>query len=61
MGDIEKDRCDFCKEVKSIERTYLYPTLYKKSEDLTINNHLYNQGDYFIIIKTCNDCGKPKM
>jgi len=60
-GEIEKDKCDFCKEIKSVERTYLRPSKYNKSNDLTINNHLYNQGNYFIIIRTCNDCGTPKI
>jgi len=60
MGEQEQDKCDFCKEVKPVERTYLRPSKYVKSFDLTVNNHLYNQGDYFIIIKTCADCGTPK-
>lgn len=60
-GEIEKDKCNFCNEVKAVERTYLKPTKYEKTTDLVINNRLYNQGDYFIIIKTCNDCGKPKF
>jgi len=59
-GTCEVDKCDFCHEIKTVERTYLSPNKYVKSTDTTINNHLYNQGDYFIIIKTCNDCGTPK-
>ena len=58
-GDIEMDKCDFCKEIKQVERTYLYPSKYVKSEDLVVRNHLYNQGNYFIVIKTCSDCGNP--
>jgi len=60
MCDIEKAKCDFCKEIKQVERTYLYPSKYIKSSDSTSNQNLYNEGDYFIIIKTCTDCGKPK-
>lgn len=58
--DIEQDKCDFCKEIKSVERTYLRPSKYKKIDDIIINQHLYNEGNYFIIIRTCNDCGIPK-
>lgn len=61
MSDIEQAQCDFCKEIKSVERTYLKPSLYIKSKDNTTNQHLYNEGDYFIIIKTCDTCGKPKQ
>lgn len=60
MNESEIDKCDFCKEVKPVERTYLKPSNYIKSEDLNINNKLHNQGDYFIIIRTCSDCGLPK-
>ena len=61
MGfNIEFDKCDFCKEEKPVWRTYLRPSKYVKSEDPTVNQHKYNQGDYFIIIKTCDDCGEPK-
>ena len=60
-GDIERDKCDFCKEIKQVERTYLKPSKYNKDvTDISINRKLYNEGDYFIIIKTCNDCGTPK-
>ena len=61
MGDIEKDKCDFCKEIKQVERTYLKPSKYvKDTTDVFTNNKKYNEGNYFIIIRTCNDCGKPK-
>lgn len=59
-GDIEVNKCDFCKQVKPVQRTYLEPSEYVKSKDPIANNHLYNQGDYFIIIRTCSDCGVPK-
>jgi len=59
-GTCEVDKCDFCHEIKTVERTYLKPSKYVKNDDGVINNHLYNQGDYFIIIKTCNECGVPK-
>jgi len=55
---IEIDTCHFCQEVKPVERTYLYPSKYKKLKT-NFNNKLYNEGDYFIIIKTCKDCGIP--
>jgi hypothetical protein len=58
MGDVEMDSCDFCKEVKPVERTYLRPSWYVKSDD---SNHLYNEGNYFIIVKTCSSCGPPKL
>jgi len=60
-GTVEQDLCDFCHENKLVERTYLRPSKYIKSDDSVINNDLYNQGSYFIIIKTCCDCGKPKI
>lgn len=59
-GSIEMDLCDFCHEIKAVERTYLRPTKYEKSEDPKINCKLYNEGNYFIIIRTCNECGVPK-
>ena len=57
---IEQDKCDFCKEVKPVERTYLRPTKYVKPTEIEKSSKLYNEGDYFIIIKTCTDCGTPK-
>jgi hypothetical protein len=58
MGDIEMDKCDFCNEVKHVNRTYLHPSKYIKPEgDERLK--LYNEGNYFIIVKTCNDCGAP--
>lgn len=61
MCDIEKDLCDFCHESKPVERTYLKPSKYIKPEKFEDYDELWNQGDYFIIIKTCSDCGKPKI
>ena len=58
MGDIEISECDFCKEIKPVMRTYLKPSKYIKPLDDS-QYSLYNEGDYFKIIKTCNDCGKP--
>ena len=58
-GSIEMDKCDFCQEIKQVERTYLYPSKYVKEQGAFINNTLYNEGDYFIIVKTCADCGTP--
>lgn len=60
-GEIEVDVCDFCHETKSVERTYLRPSKYEKSNDAVVSQHLYNEGSYFIIIRTCYDCGKPKV
>lgn len=60
MGEVEVDKCDFCHEIKSVSRTYLRPSKYIKSEDDVKNSKLYNEGGYFIYIKTCNDCGEPK-
>ena len=54
--DIEINNCDFCKGLKQVERTYLRPTNEPKKK----TNEMYNEGDYFIIIKTCSDCGTPK-
>lgn len=58
-GEIEFDKCDFCKEEKPVWRTYLYPSKYQKPESFEERNKLYNQGDYFIYLKTCADCGDP--
>lgn len=60
MGNIEQDKCDFCKEIKAVERTYLRPSKYVKPQDDS-KYMLYNEGNYFIIIKTCNECGTPKL
>ena len=59
-GDVEQDCCDFCREIKPVERTYLRPSKYVKPESFEEYDKLYNQGGYFIIVKTCNDCGVPK-
>ena len=59
-GDIEQAICDFCHEIKPVQRTYLIPSKYIKSQDPAVNEHLHNEGDYFIIIRTCHDCGIPK-
>lgn len=59
-GSVEIDKCDFCHQTKAVERTYLYPNKYNKPISFEEYNKLYNQGNYFIIIKTCNDCGIPK-
>lgn len=61
MGEIEKDFCDFCKQNKPVERTYLKPSKYVKKKNNALNNKLYNQGDYFAIIRSCFDCGIPKV
>ena len=58
-GCIEMDKCDFCQEVKQVERTYLHPSKYVKEQRAFINKTLYNEGDYFIIVKTCSECGTP--
>ena len=60
MGDIEKAVCDFCREVKPVKRTYFYPSKYKKPDDIKDQVKLYNEGNYFVHIKTCFDCGEPK-
>lgn len=61
MGHSEFDKCDFCHQEKVVERTYLRPTKYIKSEESEEYLKLYNEGSYFIIVKTCSDCGKPKI
>ena len=58
-GSIEMDKCDFCQEIKQVERTYLKPSKYVKEQGAFINKTLYNEGDYFIIVKTCSECGTP--
>ena len=56
MVEVEIDKCDFCKKEKQVLRTYLHPTNSPKEK----SNELYNEGDYFIYVKTCLDCGAPK-
>ena len=58
-GEIEFGKCDFCKEEKPVWRTYLYPSKYQKPELFEQRRILHNQGDYFIYLSTCNDCGDP--
>ena len=58
-GSIEMDKCNFCQEIKQVERTYLQPSKYVKEQGAFINKTLYNEGDYFIIVKTCSECGTP--
>lgn len=60
-GHVEMDKCDFCQEVKPVERTYLRPSKYVKPESPEEYLKLYNEGGYFIIVKTCSDCGVPKV
>lgn len=59
MGDTEMAKCDFCHETKSVTRTYLYPSRYKKPTTPEGRQALYNEGDYFTYVKTCIDCGEP--
>ena len=59
-GDVEVDVCDFCKQVESVQRTYLKPSRHCLPDSLEERLNLYNQGDYFIIIKTCSECGIPE-
>lgn len=60
-GEVEFDECDFCHIEKPVVRTYLRPTKYVKPEDPEEYLKLYNEGGYFIIVKTCSDCGEPKI
>lgn len=60
-GEVEQGECNFCHDIKPVNRTYLYPSKYVKPEKFEDRDELYNQGDYFIIIRTCNDCGEPKI
>ncbi len=64
MGYQEVGRCDFCHQVKSIGRVYFYPSQYKKiqvktEQDVAEVNKLHNQGDYFLFISYCAECGEP--
>lgn len=59
MGDQEQGLCDFCHEDKIVNRTYLRPSRYVKPKEGWQN--LYNEGNYFIIVRTCNDCGVPSF
>jgi hypothetical protein len=59
-GEVESDKCDFCREIKFVERTYLRPSKYVKPSNPEEYTKLYNEGNYFIIVKTCGDCGTPK-
>lgn len=47
MGDVEFNKCDFCREEKPVERIYLHGC------------EQTNKTDGFIIIRHCKDC-KPK-
>jgi hypothetical protein len=56
-GDIEIGICDFCHKGKPINRTYFYPTIPPENDEN--KKTLYNEGAYFVYLKTCNDCGEP--
>lgn len=60
-GVAEMATCDFCHETKHVKRTYLRPSKYVEPEHIEDKHHLYNQGSYFIIVRTCYDCGVPKQ
>jgi len=60
-GDVEYDKCDFCHIEKPVGRTYLRPSKYVKPKNPEEYLKLYNEGGYFIIIKTCSECGEPKI
>lgn len=59
-GDIEMGTCEFCRNYKPVERTYLRPSRYEKPKDIVKACELYNEGNYFIIVRTCKDCGVPQ-
>lgn len=59
MSFQERDKCDFCHEIKIVNRTYFKPKSYQKPKDPEDYCKLYNQGDYFAIFRYCNDCGEP--
>jgi hypothetical protein len=58
--EIEYGICDFCKEMKPVERTYVYPSKYTKPTNPEEYLKLYNEGNFFIYISTCAKCGPPK-
>ena len=61
-GEIEVDVCDFCHNVKHVKRTILRPTKYVRIDGKnTDGERLHNDGYYFIMIRTCDDCGVPKI
>lgn len=61
FGELEIALCDFCDEEKQVERTYLKPSKYVKPKDPKDHLHLNNEGNYFVIIYSCKDCGPPKL
>ena len=61
MSDQEVGRCGFCQSIKPVNRLYLYPSLYKKPEDISERKALHNEGDYFIMVYFCSDCGIPAI
>jgi hypothetical protein len=61
MKKLEFDECDFCHEEKLVERTYIRPNKYIKPKNPKEYCKLYNEGDYFIIVQACSDCGKPNI
>lgn len=61
MGDSEFGTCSFCHQEKHVGRKYIRPTKHQKPEDIVEACKLYNEGNYFIIVWYCNDCGEPKV
>lgn len=60
-GEVEFGKCDFCHQLKPIERTYLRPSKYEKPKFHEEYTKLFNEGNYFVILNTCSDCGKPEI
>ncbi len=59
MAASEYAQCDFCKQNKTVARLCLRPSKYVKPEKPEDYTKLYNEGEYFTIIRYCSDCGKP--
>lgn len=59
MGNQEFGVCSFCKQKKVLSRTYLFPSRYRKPGKLEDRKDLHNQGDYFVILWNCTECGPP--
>lgn len=61
IGDVEIGTCSFCQKEKYVSRAFIKPSKYIQPVDIKERSKLHNEGNYFVILWYCNDCGKPQI